>query len=782
MIHNVDPQFSQWDVGRIVSISDSDATHIHFANQGDSKAVIMEITEGSVKVPDYLLQTGKNVIAYAVKDGVTLESKSFPVRKRERPENYIYEDDKRNYFYALLSDAKVAIEKATEAAEKSLYAVLYKPQTLTPEQQGQALDNIGVTFFGVPYSSAEEVIDLSEFVKMYLFATADGYDAVVDGEGAIPNHTLTTIQTISNIIETVNRPFDGEKVNRLHICEGITSIGDYFMYKAYNLKHLSFADSTKITHLGKKAFAVTAISGEYNFSGLTDTTVDCVFQYCPKLEGIAFGGNIKTIITRSFRGCISLRYVKNITKSGTTLTINDAAFWYCTSLKSIDVEPVNTVLCNWVFMFAPTDAKTESGIELASASWKAQGDMCFVQNEWTNAQLTAIKSIKGDKTIQFAIPESDTQSDDFNIQYGVIPYEDPVDGKYKPRIATADGLCGLFSLFHIYNIMYPNKQFDTFYDFIERCIVPNKIEVTQEVYNALVHKGDNYLADMSEYVSYEVGSKISAIDLPINLGDSSTYGDTGTAFWGFCEALGWTATEFVFDNADDCGAKGKQLVFDSLASGKPVVMEVVGAGGSVHGGHAVVSIGYDSKTDEFLIIDSTGAFPSDVVPLLYWVKFESMITPDSASAIWTFNFGEEITMTHVDEKLNDLLETVNSGFHSVSGRFELTNDVPSAGNTVASMYRVECPSNAKIFVLTADENTAAAIKTKADKYYTLGVNCNFTNGTSENDRPCMTTLWVGNLSKKTYGNLSATNDDGVSFSSYTMAAGTYRWTAYYWND
>ena len=92
MIQNVGPQFSQWDTGRSVSISDSNATHVHFANQGDSKAVIIEITDGAAKIPDYLFQTGKSLLAYAVLDGVTLECKSFPVRKRARPETYIYEE------------------------------------------------------------------------------------------------------------------------------------------------------------------------------------------------------------------------------------------------------------------------------------------------------------------------------------------------------------------------------------------------------------------------------------------------------------------------------------------------------------------------------------------------------------------------------------------------------------------------------------------------------------------------------------------------------------------
>jgi hypothetical protein len=61
------------------------------------------------------LQTAKSVIAYAVLDGVTLESKSFPVRKRERPENYVYEDDQRNYIYELIASAEDAVENANQA-------------------------------------------------------------------------------------------------------------------------------------------------------------------------------------------------------------------------------------------------------------------------------------------------------------------------------------------------------------------------------------------------------------------------------------------------------------------------------------------------------------------------------------------------------------------------------------------------------------------------------------------------------------------------------------------
>ena len=116
MIQIVGSLLYQWDTGRSVKVTDSNATHIHFANQGDSKAPIIEIIDGEAKIPDYLLQTSKALLAYAVLDGVTLESKSFAVSKRERPENYVYEEDRRNYIYELITNAENATNEASTAA------------------------------------------------------------------------------------------------------------------------------------------------------------------------------------------------------------------------------------------------------------------------------------------------------------------------------------------------------------------------------------------------------------------------------------------------------------------------------------------------------------------------------------------------------------------------------------------------------------------------------------------------------------------------------------------
>ena len=92
MIEIIGAELNQWDVGRVVKITGIEADHAHFANKGDSKAVIMGVVETEAKIPDYLLQTGKQLCVYAVKNGITIESKTFYVKNRERPEEYVYED------------------------------------------------------------------------------------------------------------------------------------------------------------------------------------------------------------------------------------------------------------------------------------------------------------------------------------------------------------------------------------------------------------------------------------------------------------------------------------------------------------------------------------------------------------------------------------------------------------------------------------------------------------------------------------------------------------------
>ncbi len=117
MIHIVGKELNQWDVGRFVGISDIDADCVYLSNRGDSRAVIMDIEDGQAKIPDYLLISGKQLQVSAVKNRITVEHETFFVHPQPRPENYIYEDDQRNYIYAVIEAVEETVARAERAAE-----------------------------------------------------------------------------------------------------------------------------------------------------------------------------------------------------------------------------------------------------------------------------------------------------------------------------------------------------------------------------------------------------------------------------------------------------------------------------------------------------------------------------------------------------------------------------------------------------------------------------------------------------------------------------------------
>ena len=664
----------------------------------------------------------------------------------------------------------------------------YDAQMLTPEQQAQARENMGLTVFGAPYSSATEIIDISangdESVKMYLFGTADGFDAVVSGAGAIADYTED------------NRPYDVQKICRLHITKGVTSIGDYFMNGANNLKCLSFEDSTAVTHLGTRAFALTQVGGEYDFSGLTDTTLNRVFFDCRKLEGVTLNGNITEIAVSSFACCQSLRYVKNIASNGVVCALRDGVFQYCTSLESLDATPANTTLGNFVFLLTPINAKVgETETNLADARWKSKGAlMCFAQNEWASEQLTAIRGVTSE-SVQFPVPEADNQGSEIYKQWGAF-WNITRNGKDKHY---GYNHCVYFSLFHIYNTLHPNAQYDTYYDFITREIAPRKIKVTQSLYDALHNSEvwDDLVALNEQYgtgVTYALGDEISATDLPISLKyEVVTHYEVGTAIWGVCEVLGWSAEEIGFAAGVQSGADVKRTILDNLANNKPTMMFIVGAGNEGHAAHSVAAIGYDSETDRLLIIDSADSFPADTIPLAYWCAFEALITPDERSRVFTFDFGEVVNMTAIDEKLGILMESVNSGYHTESGTIVLEEDMLPASGQSYFAYTVPCSNGAKLFDFHADDPTLAAIKaTTGTPYYTAILGNRFAPKITDNGGNMIGLLMHMRediIDGTNYGwrpsnstSFIKTTDGGVKFACYALKKGTYHWTAYYWNE
>lgn len=150
-------------------------------------------------------------------------------------------------------------------------------------------------------------------------------------------------------------------------------------------------------------------------------------------------------------------------------------------------------------------------------------------------------------------------------------------------------------------------------------------------------------------------------------------------------------------------------------------------------------------------------------------------------------FGEVVDdMKVIDSKLNILLEFVNSCFRMESGSLVVESD--DTGATV----KIPCSNGAKMLVFQADDATYTKIieETSATDGYswTIGVlgNCIAKVGSKDNRGYAsrMTAISAGNSTYWMPSDFGTTcdNTDGFAFGTNGIKAGTYNWTAYYWND
>ena len=156
--------------------------------------------------------------------------------------------------------------------------------------------------------------------------------------------------------------------------------------------------------------------------------------------------------------------------------------------------------------------------------------------------------------------------------------------------------------------------------------------------------------------------------------------------------------------------------------------------------------------------------------------------------------GDEL-MANINNKLDTLLASVNSGFQCVSGEFEVAED-DNPGSVVYRTYEVAgCPAGAKLVVLRADQTIIDRILaehsagTLDSGYYLVGARAAFNySPVFELDNPANIAVYqrfisdgVQNL-KGVMASVPATNSPCFSFDYISMLKGKYYWTAYYWDE
>ena len=652
------------------------------------------------------------------------------------------------------------------------------------------------TYYGWKYSNAVKFDDGKQFidisgenstVKLYLFATNDGYDAVVAGNGAIGDAAVV-LSKIGGMPVRVKE--DGRrhkdyvgKITRLHIEKGVTSIGSYFMFGAGCLRNLSFADSSAITHLGAYAFANTLADGEYAFLGLTDGTFNSVFFSCPKLKGVTLSENVQTIPENCFKLCYALRYVRGL--QGVT-NIGVGAFTRCFSLEEVGLSANQVTLEEKAFYLTPAGIKI-TGTEdlLANANLIKNGENCLTEDNWGD-NLDALQKTIGE-SVTLPLPVYDSQCAPAYLPWKILWvdsdfYDEDTDKDGNvtklTRASVSGGGCGLFSYYHIYNSLHPEAQYPNFRDFVERFILKNKITVTQELHDALESSVVGpVLMERIDTPSYDIGTKINALDLPYELDGNSAVreqDDIGTFFWGFRQACGFeetTVNAAVFENGE---SKMKRAMIEALHAGKPIKLTVTG--------HGVAVFGYDKDSNKFLVYDSTSFLPVAQYSNIFWAPLEALTAPDGVyGGCDIITQREEITMSDMDKKLDDIWQSAR--VRVLTGSFTPTENIVGS-------FHLDIPNGAKLVEIITDEDpqvTSNYFPAIIYVHAATSMKENFSIGNYANQGAAIKIKLKSGALNPSWNNFDNTNgldielSDDPSASICFMGGTTYRWTAYYWD-
>lgn len=86
-------EFWQWDTGRKLKV-DAECSQVHFSNKILGRSIDVDVVDGIANIPDILLQTDKELIAWAFvgtpENGYTKISRAFKVNRRNKPSDYVF--------------------------------------------------------------------------------------------------------------------------------------------------------------------------------------------------------------------------------------------------------------------------------------------------------------------------------------------------------------------------------------------------------------------------------------------------------------------------------------------------------------------------------------------------------------------------------------------------------------------------------------------------------------------------------------------------------------------
>ena len=106
----------QWDSNRKVIVNDPNIKQVHFSNNVNPVAYVVEVKNGLADIPNILLQGSFNIVCYGYIDEYTKVEQTFTVTPRNKPTDYVYTETDIIRWETIAEDAEKANKEALEAA------------------------------------------------------------------------------------------------------------------------------------------------------------------------------------------------------------------------------------------------------------------------------------------------------------------------------------------------------------------------------------------------------------------------------------------------------------------------------------------------------------------------------------------------------------------------------------------------------------------------------------------------------------------------------------------
>jgi hypothetical protein len=110
--------FYQWDLDRQIIVDDPTIKEVHFCNRTDECSLVVDVVNGVANVPNAILQYSFDIRVFGYDGKATLHEKTFKVKPRSKPADYVYVETEARKFDELFDKAEEAISTVEKSAEQ----------------------------------------------------------------------------------------------------------------------------------------------------------------------------------------------------------------------------------------------------------------------------------------------------------------------------------------------------------------------------------------------------------------------------------------------------------------------------------------------------------------------------------------------------------------------------------------------------------------------------------------------------------------------------------------